>query len=266
MIQNIVVDQDMCPPTSPQTEQAELQALRQEVAMYRNRLRYLEKWQHEFRGPMGAIIGYPLLLLDDQLEPIQQEALKAILDSGNLLLQTVEDFFSYISAETGQIEVNPMPFDLRAVVEDALHAPRKAAAERIVGINLTINQNVPTHVTSTRPILRQIITHLVNHAVKCAPNGQVNITVEATADQQELKIHVQDNGAGYKSEDKRQLQHLFAMGEIDQEIFDGLELRLVMCNRLCDFVNGRLEIESKFRKGATFTLTIPSESDFPLSS
>lgn len=239
----------------------EVQALRQEVELYRMRLRYLEKWQHEFRGPMGAIVGFPLLMLEDVAEPFQREALEAIHDSGNILLQTVQDFFTYISAESGQMEVRSLPIEIEYIMEEAMVLPRKLAAERNVELLYQIDENVPHTLDTPRNIVRQIISHLVSHAVKSTSEGHVHIQLTTVHNRRsgcdELHIIIKDTGAGYHPVALRKLQELFDQSDIDQTMFDGLETRLVMCRRLADFVNGRINIESRYQQGTTTTFIIP---------
>ncbi|MCB0037723.1 MAG: HAMP domain-containing histidine kinase, partial [Anaerolineales bacterium] len=239
----------------------EVQALRQEVDLYRMRLRYLEKWQQEFRGPMGAIVGFPLLMLEDVAEPFQREALEAIHDSGNILLQTVQDFFTYISAESGQMEVHSLPIEVAYIMEEAMMLPRKLAAERDIELRYQIDESVPHTVDTSRNIARQIISHLVSHAVKSTSEGHVHIQLSTVHNHRsgcdELHIIIKDTGAGYHPVALRKLQGLFEQADIDQAMFDGLETRLVMCKRLADFINGRITIESRYQKGTTTTFIVP---------
>lgn len=242
----------------------EVQELRQELELHRMRLRYLEKWQQEFRGPLGAIIGFPSLMLEDAADSFQREGLEAVRTSGDMLLQTVQDFFTYIAAESGQIEVNFLPIEVGYIMEEAMVFPRKLAAERFVNLQYQIADTVPHVVTTSRHITRQIISHLTSHAVKSTFEGRVDISVTAkpsaeNVQEKELHVIIRDTGAGYRPEEVQRLQLLFEKPDADQAMFDGLETRLVMCKRLAEFVNGRLQVESRYQKGSTFTFIIPCE-------
>ena len=126
---------------------------------------------------------------------------------------------------------------------------------------IEIDESIPNELCGDEVRIRQILTNLLNNAVKYTSKGSVRLTLNGTRLDGRgllLKFMVSDTGIGIKEEDIEKLFTKFERLEMEQNsTVEGTGLGLVITKRLLEMMNGNISVESEYSKGSVFTVTIP---------
>jgi signal transduction histidine kinase len=121
---------------------------------------------------MNAVIGFTGLLLDEPLSPEQKDYLESIRNSGEALLALINDLLDFSRMERENVEIEDQPFDLRAIVEEALDLVTSQAAEKNLDLIYSIDKNMPEAAAGDPTRLRQVLVNLLSNAVKFTDEGR----------------------------------------------------------------------------------------------
>jgi len=218
---------------------------------------------HEIRTPLNGVIGFTNLLLKSQLNHSQRDYLDTIQKSSESLLAIINDILDFSKIEAGKLVLDQVPLNLSEVVSDVLTMLAPMAYDKKLEQASLFYSDVPQNILGDPLRLKQILTNLVNNAIKFTPQGEVIVRVmlDETKDGIAIiKITVSDTGIGLSNE---QQQHLFsAFRQADTTTarrFGGTGLGLVISKHLVEQMRGQIGVESVQEEGSTFWFTFRAE-------
>jgi PAS domain S-box-containing protein len=243
-----------------QAEQALI--LAREAALEASRLKsaFLANISHEIRTPMNGVVGMLDVLLESPLDSQQQEAARIAHGSALALLTLLDDVLDLSKIEAGKLTLNPRPFDLRALVDEVVALFGEMAQRNGLLLAVELPTQIPQLVGD--PLrLRQVLTNLVNNAVKFTSQGRVDLEVAIEpleTDAVSLRCSVQDTGIGISPTDQLRLFRPFTqLDDSSTRRYGGSGLGLVICREIVELMGGWIDLQSTPGVGTRISFGVP---------
>ncbi len=240
---------------------------------------FLANMSHEIRTPINAVLGMNEMIIREDNRALDvaesdpmlvQEALENInvyagdvKKAGHNLLAIVNDILDFSKIEAGRMELAEAPYQLSSLINDINNMIMFKAQDKGLVFNVEADPSLPDELSGDEVRVRQILTNLLNNAVKYTEKGSVILKLRGKKQDENtliLTIVVWDTGIGIKPEDKEQLFNKFERLEMDRNsTVEGTGLGLAITHNLIELMGGNIEVESEYGKGSIFTVNIPQK-------
>lgn len=238
---------------------------------------FLANMSHEIRTPMNAILGMDEMILREAKnnEKITKYA-SDIKSAGNMLLSIINDILDLSKIESGKMELAPTEFEICSVINDLINIVKKRAEDKGLEFIFDAAEDIPVRFCGDETRTRQILLNIVNNAVKYTDVGSVRVNLDMKppegmrpddirkGDTVTVIVTVIDTGIGIKSADLAKLFQPFdRLEETKNRNIEGTGLGLNIANNYALLMGGRIDVESTYGQGSTFTAYIPLEVTDP---
>ncbi len=245
----------------------------QAAAANKAKSEFLANMSHEIRTPMNAVIGMTTLLEDTVLTPTQKDFVETIKSSSQALLSLINDILDFSKIEAGKMQVENIPFNFRACLEEALDLFALEASKKHIDLSLSISPELHPHLIGDPTRLRQILINLLGNALKFTEKGSIQVRASASLQEDEgssggrnslqtIAIEIQDSGIGIPQDRLESLFKPFTQADSSTtRKYGGTGLGLTICKYLAEAMGGGISVQSQLGVGSTFQVTIQAGLD-----
>ena len=223
---------------------------------------FLATVSHEIRTPMSGMLVMAEMLSNARLPEMPNRYAQIILRSGRGMLNILNDILDLSKIESGRLDLESIPFSLDTLVEDVAGLFAERAREKSLSIALVINPDVPREVVGDPVRINQILTNLVNNALKFTTTGGVTVELRCLGMNSDKSKHrigffVRDTGIGIA---ENKIDKLFSrFRQADSTIsrkFGGTGLGLAISKQLVEAMGGTVRVTSEPQVGSCFSFDI----------
>ncbi|MHB1329091.1 MAG: ATP-binding response regulator, partial [Gemmatimonadales bacterium] len=222
---------------------------------------YLLAMRHELRAPLNAIIGMSALLLDDDVTPRQAQYVKSVHAAGESLSVILNDVLDLANVAANRLAIEPIPFDLKSMIEETASALTPKANERGLALRVDWRPELPRYLVGDPGRTRQVIGNLVGYAVNGTTHGEVVIRVTPDGERSgipAIRFSVEDTGIGIA---QQRLARIFdeyvPLDASPYRSFGVTGLGLRLSAELVRLMNGVIHAESEPGRGNRLWFSIP---------
>ena len=254
---------------------------------------FLANTSHEIRTPINAVLGMNEMILreTDKAENFKDSDPEAFRESfrkirnysanvdsaGSSLLAIINDILDFTKIEEGRMDIVPTEYQLSLVLNDVSNMINFKARQKNLTFVTDVDETLPDNLYGDVVRVRQVITNILNNAVKYTDEGSVSLTVAGDITGQtedgkktvELVISVKDTGIGISEEDMGKLFGKFERVDLEKNSTkEGTGLGLAITKMLLEMMDGSITVKSEYGKGSTFTISLPQVvlSDEPVGN
>ena len=223
---------------------------------------FLSRMSHELKTPLNVIMGMGHLVLDTALTATQRQILEDLLAASKALSELIHKLLDFSKLETENVKLANLPFQLDAMIEAIFHQQYRKAKGKAIRMLFDISSEVPCSLIGDSQHLEQVLTHLLENAVKFTDSGEIALHIKPANDEAmsperiPLLFSLHDTGIGIPPQ---RLADLFEMfHQIDGSStrrYGGTGVGLAICQRLIQNMGGRIWAESLPGQGSTFSFT-----------
>ncbi|GLX85031.1 histidine kinase [Thalassotalea loyana] len=246
-------------------EQFEIQNVQLDIAKRKaqdaNRVKseFLANMSHELRTPLNGVIGFTRQVLKTPLTDTQRDYLHTIERSANNLLAIINDILDFSKLDAGKMVIENIPFALRESIKETVALLAPSAHKKNIELSLRISNELPDALIGDAMRIKQVLTNLINNAIKFTDEGSVTIDVDTEHIDKEsviVKVLVKDTGIGMSNEQQETLFEAFNQADKSvTRLYGGTGLGLVISQRLAHEMHGDIGLQSEPNVGSSFWFT-----------
>jgi PAS domain S-box-containing protein len=231
---------------------------------------FLANMSHEIRTPINAIKGMLFLLARTRLTHEQKQHLLNAEGASVSLLHLVDEVLDLAKIESGNMSVVKAPASIDHMIDQAVKLNIGMISQKKLTLNINIDENVPDIVMTDDMRLVQVLTNIINNAMKFTHQGEISIlidkvnvesSIENSMDEEPktlVRFTVADTGIGIAKEKQ---MHLFeAFRQADESMtreYGGSGLGLSICQQIVNLLSGSISLTSELGKGSSFSFVLP---------
>lgn len=226
---------------------------------------FLSTMSHEIRTPMNAVIAMTHFLLEEDPRPNQKENLNTLKFSAENLLVLINDILDFSKIDAGKVEFEEVPFNLKMLTHDLLHAFQSTAQEKKLELKSQFDKNLPNNIVGDPVRLNQILTNLISNGIKFTKKGFVELSLRKISEDEntlQIEFSVSDSGIGIPQDKFDLIFESFEQASKDTtRKFGGTGLGLTITKRLLELQGSKIQLESKLGEGSKFYFQLKFRKD-----
>ena len=217
---------------------------------------FLAAMSHELRTPLNGVIGAIRLLLDSDVEKEKLEYANVARESGEMLLELINNIMDLSSLESGSVRLENIAVDLRSLLTKTMAPFEFQAQNKNLDFQIEVDDATPEYVMGDPTRIRQVLINLVGNALKFTENGEIEISVDVIGEH--LSIIVSDSGIGIPQEALGSLFEAYVQADSSTtRIFGGSGLGLSIVKKLITNMKGSIKVTSVPGEGSKFSILLP---------
>ncbi len=223
---------------------------------------FLANMSHEIRTPINAVLGMNEMIIRESTSPRITTYARNVESASKNLLAIINDILDFSKIEAGKMEIVTSDYKLSSVLNDVTNMIVFKAKQKDLKFNVKVDESLPDDLLGDEVRVRQVITNVLNNAVKYTREGSVSLDVrgERIDENINLILAITDTGIGIKPEDLPKLFKKFERVDLVQNnTVEGTGLGLSITQNLLTMMNGTIEVTSEYGKGSTFTIHLPQK-------
>lgn len=235
---------------------------------------FLATMSHEIKTPMNAVLGMTEWLLDTKLTPEQRDCADTIRTSGEALLSIINDILDFSKMDSGKLQLEETDFEVRQLLTDVVGPFQERANSKGLTLSSLTETQVPAWLRGDAARLRQVLSHLLDNAVKFTERGTIAVHVDMEEKPAgnnpidldltpslprgvRIRFSLSDTGIGIASDACTRIFQPFMQADgTNTRTYGGTGMGLAICQRLVELMGGSLVVNSEPGRGSVFHFTV----------
>ena len=227
---------------------------------------FLANMSHEIRTPINAVLGMnEMIIRETSNDSSIMTYARNVESAGKNLLSIINDILDFSKIEAGKMEIAESDYKLSSVLNDVTNMIVFKARQKDLKFNVKVDETLPDGLYGDEVRVRQVVTNILNNAVKYTHEGSVSLTVSGEKIYDKvgrghinLVFKISDTGIGIKPEDLPKLFKKFERVDlVKNNTVEGTGLGLSITQNLLELMKGSIEVESVYGEGSTFIIFLP---------